>query len=201
MTFAAFVDESLAAIRALPPGGDVLGQVFRSHALRRTGTWVEFGVAGGTSLRRMAAERGAARLWGFDTFTGLPERWTRKDSLDFPAGAFAQGHVPVTEGAHLVTGLFQDTLPAWCPPEPVTFAHVDCDIYSAAACVLRHLPPRLAPGAVVLFDELVNYPGFEDHEMRALYEAHGRGLRWEWLAAYGGPEQWPNEPVAIRIVP
>lgn len=36
------------------------------------------------------------------------------------------------------------------------------------------LNPYLAPGCIVLFDDLVNYPDYREHEIRAL---------WEWLQA------------------
>lgn len=173
----------------------VLGMFDRGGpVVARSGLWCEFGVATGGTLRLLAQERGAARLVGFDTFTGLPEAWARKDSLAFPAGTFACAP-PDVPGAELAIGLFQETLPGFdTRGAPLTFLHVDCDIYSAADTVLRWAQPHLlAPEAVVVFDELVGYPGFEAHEWRALSEAYDRGLRWEWLCAAG-------EGVAIRVV-
>ena len=85
-------------------------------------------------------------------------------------------------------------------PEPVTFVHVDCDIYSAAKCALSHVRPMLADGAIIAFDELLNYPGFEKHEMRALYEVtEEEGLRYEWLIAGGGTDSWLSERAAILV--
>ena len=188
----AWLRDVLAKVRALPPPPgkwngtpDVLGQVLRSDRLQRSGTWCEFGVADGSTLRRIAPFRGSACVWGFDTFSGLPEEWVRRDDVVHLAGHFAQERVPLVAGAHLVTGLFQDTLPSWCPPEPVTFAHVDCDLGSATRCVLDHVGPKLAPGAFVAFDEALEYPGHEEHEILALYEAELKGLRWEPVFAGG----------------
>lgn len=48
--------------------------------------------------------------------------------------------------------------------------------YSGANDVLTLLNDRISPGAIVLFDELVNYPAYRDHEMKAL---------WEWLGRTG----------------
>lgn len=189
-----WLTDVLAQVKAIPPAAksgftgntpDVLGQVLRSDRLIRSGTWAEFGVADGTSLRRITARRGNARVWGFDSFMGLPEEWKRKDDCPHPAGKFAQDHIPRVAGAHLVTGLFQETLPSWRPPEPLTFVHVDCDLYSSTKCVLGHVVPMLAPGAVVAFDEIFEYPGFEEHEALALYEATEVGLRWDPLFAGG----------------
>lgn len=188
----AWLRDVLARARALEPPTskwngtpDVLGQVLRSDRLQRTGTWAEFGVADGSTLRRIASLRGNARVWGFDTFTGLPEEWKRRDDVVHLKGHFAQERIPQVASAHLVTGLFQDTLPSWRPPTPVTFVHVDCDLYSATKCVFDHVATMLAPGAIVAFDEIFEYPGFEEHEALALYEATESGLRWEPLFCGG----------------
>ena len=36
----------------------------------------------------------------------------------------------------------------------------------------RHVGPYLRDGALLVFDELVNYPAYREGEMRALYEWH-----------------------------
>lgn len=202
MTLDEFAADAVAKLKALPAGGDVLDQVFASPLLQRTGTWAEFGVAGGGTLRRIhAAAQDHVVVWGFDTFTGLPENW--RDG--FPKGTFScEGALPRVAGVYLVPGLFQDTLPGWRPQAPVTFVHVDCDLYSATKCVLTHVRQHLADGAIIVFDELWNYPGFEQHEMRALYEATEEGLRYDWLFVHGRgdhgrEDMWPNERAAIIV--
>ena len=53
---------------------------------------------------------------------------------------------------------------------PVALLHLDSDIYSAAIFVLRTLiaDHRIVSGTVIVFDELFNYCGFENHESLAL---------------------------------
>ena len=55
--------------------------------------------------------------------------------------------------------------------QPVALLHLDSDIYSAAIFVLRTLiaDGRIVHGSVIVFDELFNYCGFENHESLALY--------------------------------
>ena len=69
-------------------------------------------------------------------------------------------------------GWFNTTLPAFlrARPQNVSLVHIDCDLYSSTAYVLEHLEPRLSPGAVLAFDELINYPEYQDHELLALAE-------------------------------
>lgn len=86
-------------------------------------------------------------------------------------------------GVHLVAGWFSESIPAWLQAcgESVQLLHVDCDLYESARDVLFGLNDRLQPGAVILFDELVDftgssYPNWRDGEWRALLE---------WLAEFG----------------
>jgi hypothetical protein len=48
--------------------------------------------------------------------------------------------------------------------------HIDCDIYSSTKTVLGLTAGRLAPGAVLVFDEFFNYVSFERHEYKAFFE-------------------------------
>jgi predicted O-methyltransferase YrrM len=132
------------------------------------GLYLEFGVFRGTTLNWLASLTDHT-LYGFDSFEGLPERW--RDG--FEPGRFRVRRMPaVRRNVRLVPGWFDQSLPAFLAehPEPVAFLHVDCDLYSSTKCVLDHLGPRLAPGSVIVFDEFLNYPGWEDGESRAFRE-------------------------------
>lgn len=158
--------------------------------VQRWGTWVEFGVGGGGSFEFFAARRGRARMWGFDSFRGLPEDW----NAEHPKGRFAEQRPPMPpEGCHYVVGLFEETLPAWSPP-PITFVHVDCDLYRSALEALSHLwNGKLENGAVILLDDCFTAP-LDNGVLRALHEAWGHWRKWEWIArAQGG------DAAAIRV--
>ena len=80
---------------------------------------------------------------------------------------------PVRSNVTIVKGLFDDTLPGFLAEHAdkrVAFLHIDCDLYSSAKTVLRHLAPRLGAGSVIIFDELYNYPGWEHDEYKAFME-------------------------------
>ena len=158
--------------------------------VQRWGTWVEFGVAGGGTFSTWAKQRGRARLWGFDSFRGLPEDW--KD--DHLKGKFAADHPPMPpEGCHYVVGLFADTLPSWSPPDPITFAHIDCDLYRGARQALAHIRPRLADGAVIVLDDCFT-PPIDNGVMRAMHEVMGSWPRWEWIGRSNS-----GDAAAIRV--
>lgn len=139
-----------------------------SLAPKTGGMALEFGVATGNTLRAITSARGGARVFGFDSFDGLPEPWLN----GMPAGAFARDDLPDVPGAELVVGLFADTLPGFLAehPDHIDFLHVDGDLYSSAKTVLDHCGPRLRPGCIVHFDEFFNFPGWKRHEYRAWME-------------------------------
>ena len=165
------------------------------HALEHApedGLALEFGVATGTTLRIIARD-GQHSVFGFDSFDGLPERWR----LGFETGTFATDALPDVPGAELVVGLFAETLPAFLAEHagPVSFLHVDCDLYASTRTVLELVGPRLVEGTVIAFDEYYNFPGWQDHEYRAWAEyVEQTDLRFEYLGLTMDDEQ-----VSVRV--
>ena len=131
------------------------------------GLWLEFGVFTGSTLNLTAEFRErhcgptAGPVYGFDTFTGLPENWAG----GFVQGAFSlEGDLPhVRHNIELVKGLFSDSLPPWMQAQrdanmgefpPVTYLHIDCDLYAGARDALTLLKEHISPGCVLIFDEV-----------------------------------------------
>lgn len=167
---------------------------FALSEIKASGLALEFGVATGTTLAIIAdALASELTVVGFDIFTGLPETWR----TGFPQGEFAQDTVPEVPGARVITGLFEDTLPKFLADndEPVAFMHLDADLYSSTKTALDLTADRLAPGAILLFDEFFNYPGWQQHEFRAWEEfVAATGRTHEYLAYTGN-----NEQVVVRL--
>jgi len=154
-------------------------EILQKVEIAREGLWLEFGVANGGSLRQLAAIRGAARVYGFDAFRGLPEDWRP----GYSAGMFACS-APSVAGATIIDGWFSDTLPKFVFDVPVTLVHIDCDLYSSTLTALRHVGPHLAPGAVIMFDELTVSDAINDkHELTALYDMVGLGMKYKWIVS------------------
>jgi predicted O-methyltransferase YrrM len=139
------------------------------------GLALEFGVFKGTTVNHLARQAPDRRFHGFDSFTGLPDHWTgvRYSPVNFDR----HGKKPkVAANVSVIEGWFDKTLPAFLARErePIGFIHVDCDISASAKTVLDLTIPRLAPGAVIVFDEFFNYKGYELHEYKAFFEAAER---------------------------
>jgi hypothetical protein len=148
-----------------------------------SGSWLEFGVFTGSTLNLTAEFRerfcgpDSGRVYGFDTFTGLPENWAG----GFGAGAFSlNGEFPyVRHNIELVKGLFSDSLPPWIEAQKamnngrfprISYLHIDCDLYAGSKDALELLKEYIVPGCVLIFDELLHYPEYREHEVKALWE-------------------------------
>ena len=182
-----------------------LHYVFENIGLRhREDTlWLEFGVYNGETINYISRFT-RNRVYGFDSFEGLPETW--RDG--FEKGVFTlNGTLPaVNENVVLVKGLFQDTLSTFLSSEnkKVSFVHIDCDLYSSTKHVLDKLICFMDEECIVVFDELVNYPGFDgdNGELKAFYEfVTEHDIRFEWIGMNGviGDEGKTHENVAVRI--
>jgi predicted O-methyltransferase YrrM len=189
---AAFVLEHMPKAQVFWHPHDTLR--FALAEIKGPGLALEFGVASGTTLAIIADTVACDRsVVGFDGFTGLPETWR----TGFPAGEFAQAPPTDIPGARMVTGLFEDTLPAFLAEtdEPIAFVHLDADLYSSTTAVLDLVDERLAPDTVLVLDEFFNYPGWQGHEFRAWNEFIARkGRTFDYLAYTGN-----NEQVVVRL--
>jgi len=149
-----------------------------------SGVVLEFGVYTGDSLSAIS-ELSKQEVHGFDSFQGLPQDWRS----GFKKGHFAiQGLPTVKSNVRLHVGLFSETLPGFARSlqesgEVVRFMHVDCDLYSSTKDVLFGLRFAIVPGTVILFDEYLNYPGWENGEWLAFDEfCRESGRRYKYLA-------------------
>jgi len=135
------------------------------------GTCLEFGVWHGTSINYMANARPDATFYGFDSFEGLPEAWI----TGHPAGHFSVDLSKLKFVSNVQTrqGWFNKTLPTFVTEfeGQLQAIHIDCDLGSSTACVLRELTTLIKTHKpLILFDEFYNYTGFEDHEFKAFLE-------------------------------
>jgi hypothetical protein len=121
------------------------------------------------TLKRRRDER---LVHGFDSFEGLEEDWSGEG---LKAGYFQQGGVlpPVRPNVRLYKGWVQDTLGPFYAEQagaPLALLHIDTDTYTPAQHILEVSKPRMREGTVVVFDELIGYPNWRQHEFRALQE-------------------------------
>ncbi len=166
-------------------------------------TYLEFGVFQGDSIRRWSElnTHGDSRFWGFDTFTGLPEKWEMfsgplADGFFDVGGNFPQ----IKDGrVKFVKGLFQQSLPSFrgtFQESGQLVVHIDADLYSAALYVMTYMNDSLKPGTILVFDEFSSIL----HEFRALEDYCAAYMRkYEVLAAVRSPVDYYSQ-IAIRLI-
>jgi predicted O-methyltransferase YrrM len=147
------------------------------------GDYLEFGVYVGTSLLCMhrasrAVGMESIRLFGFDSFQGLPEAAAVEDGGLWQPGWYRAELETVREHLNrngidwarttLVPGWFEDTLqPEVAKQHAIRKASVimiDCDIYSSACTALGFCAPLIRDCAVIVFDDW-NPGGLASKEM------------------------------------
>jgi hypothetical protein len=161
------------------------------------GTVLEFGVATGRTLNQFARWLPNKPIHGFDGFVGLPEDWTSR----MRKGFFARSTLPrVRHNCQLWVGWFDQTLPKFKEQiqltRPIALLHVDCDLYSSTVTILNSLKDNIVPGTVIIFDEYINYPGWQLDEFKAWQEHCKKyGVEYEYIGRVS-----KHQKVAVRVL-
>jgi len=132
--------------------------------------YLEFGVFKGASANFFS--KFINKLYCFDSFEGLKEDWV---GISLPKGHFnLNKKVPkLNSNVEPIVGWVEDTLEQFLKKHnpKINFVHLDMDTYSPTKFTLEKLKPYLVKDAIILFDQLYNYIGWENGEYKALKEA------------------------------
>ncbi len=130
---------------------------------------LEFGVYQGKSANYFS--KYVKKLYAFDGFQGLKEDWLgtnqRKGSVDL------NKKVPkLNSNVEPIVGWVENTLEDFLEKHnpKINFVHLDMDTYSPTKFTLERIKPFLVKDAIILFDELYNYVGWQHGEYKALKE-------------------------------
>lgn len=164
---------------------------YRNYCLtstNRKGYYFEFGVFRGESINYFANMPGFENttFYGFDSFEGLSEAWggTKMGKQFFDQA----GSLPkVQPNVRLIKGWIDDTLPEFITKNlstsnAVDFIHVDVDTYTPTSVILKETVNYFVPGTILMFDELLGYPGWREHEHKALEEIVAPIWHFEYIA-------------------
>jgi hypothetical protein len=145
------------------------------HVADRPGAFVECGVARGGCLALMSALGGPhRRVWGFDSFEGLPPL-TEEDEgsgvywvgvvcagpsgMRAVADTFATLGIP-SDNVRLVKGWFEETLPGWVDTiGEIALLRLDSDWYRSTRYCLEMFYESVEPGGVVIIDDYLTFTG------------------------------------------
>lgn len=147
--------------------------------LAPTKTWAEFGVGCGNSaelLCDLLKEEG--NLFLFDGWEGIPTEWVLGPDMTSRKGAWAFRESKVKRRFEILKtkpaiewldGWYEDTLP-YEFPEQLGLVNIDCDVYTSTRDVLYGCDEWIGDGTVLVFDEILGYQNYQDHEYRAVKE-------------------------------
>jgi hypothetical protein len=142
---------------------------------------LEFGVFEGRTISILRKSLDDSfKVFGFDSFEGLPEDWACEDGSIAGHGVCRKGYfstkgdVPKIEGITFFKGWFEETIGNYIKiAKPIGILHVDCDLYSSTKTVLYKLNDFIVPNTIIVFDEWVfNGSGSQhgNHEQKCFYE-------------------------------
>ena len=148
-------------------------KVSLNEVVIENGLFLEFGVYKGQTINfisNQVKEQEKIKIFGFDSFEGLNEPWIYRDKGGF---SDIEGKLPkVNKNVGLIKGYFSDSLPNFIKDykDPISFLHIDSDLYSSAKTIFKHLKNNITAGTVIVFDEFFNYPGWRNGEFKAWNE-------------------------------
>jgi len=131
--------------------------------------FLEFGAYKGNSTNFFS--KYVKKLYAFDSFEGLREDWV---GGNLGKGGFnLNKKIPkFNSNIELIVGFVQDTLDDFLIKHnpKINFVHLDMDTYPSTKYALERLKPFFNKDAIIIFDELYNYPGWKGGEYKALKE-------------------------------
>ena len=130
----------------------------------------EFGVWRASSFKYLI--KVFKKGYGFDTFTGLPEDWLLGSDIEKKGTYSSDGNVPKIKGGEFIVGKFEDTLPVFfSESRPIaSVINFDADLYSSTICALNFSKQVMDKDTILIFDEFIINPSWEQDEFKALNE-------------------------------
>ncbi len=132
--------------------------------------------------------------YGFDTFEGLPEDWHQEKEGKYSS----DGNIPKIDGGEFIKGKFEDTLPKFfSEPRPLaSVINFDADLYSSTITALNFSKPVVDSKTILIFDEFLINPKWEQDEYRALNEfCENNNYTYDVLAI-----SFFTKQVAVRLI-
>jgi predicted O-methyltransferase YrrM len=160
------------------------------------GMYVEFGVSWGKSINYISKIlKSGQTITGFDSFLGLKEDFlgTKFTKNSFSTG----GKIPkVGKNVELRVGWFSDTIPKFLSERSdlFSFIHMDADTYTSTTEVLELIKDRISDGTILVFDEYIGVPNWQNNEYKAWTEfVRKYKIKYQYIA-------FSSQAVAIRVI-
>ena len=161
--------------------------------IKNNDAFYEYGVCQGVSFKYLI--KFFKKGYGFDTFKGLPEDWSKK----YKKGSFsAEGKIPEVNGGTFIAGKFEDTLPGFFSEyrPKASLINFDADLYSSTLCALNYSKSIIDKNTILIFDDFLNFDNWEQNEYKALNEfCTNNNLTYKVLAI-----SYFSRQVAVKLI-
>jgi hypothetical protein len=164
--------------------------------------FMELGVFTGHTLSLINQNTENTIVYGFDTFSGLPEDWAESSgNILYNKNAFATS-IPVdTDKNTFIVGKVEDTLLDFLKEknQKIKFIHLDLDLYSASRYALNTIFDYLEDEAIIVIDDVYGLPSWEEHSIKSLSECFDESkYDMEPIATCGWVDGWASMALKIK---
>src|SRR5262249_3970008 len=154
--------------------------------VRIGGLFAGFGVHMGGPINHIAraVKTKNVTIYGFDSFEGLKKDW---QGTTYQAGHFNIGGKPPHRppNVRMINGWIDETMSRFLADHggPFCFIQLDAVTFESTELVLSLLRSRIVPGTIIIFDEYLGFPNWQNGEWLAWRQfVERRGLKYRYLA-------------------
>ena len=136
--------------------------------------YLEFGIFKGESIN-FFSNKLKTTIYGFDSFEGHSHDWPGTSTVEKNNHYDQKGIIPkVNSNVYLIKGFIDETLDDFLKEknQKINFIHIDVDIYEPTLSILKLTKPYLKNGAIIIFNALYNYVGWDTGQYKALKEIY-----------------------------
>ena len=164
--------------------------------------FIELGVFTGHTLSLINQNTENIMVYGFDTFSGLPEDWVESNgNILYNKNAFATSLPENTGKNTFIVGKVEDTLADFLKEkkQKIKFIHLDLDLYSASKYALNTIFDYLEDEAIIVIDDVYGLPSWEEYSIKSLSECFDESkYEMEPVATCGWINGWASMALKIK---
>ena len=164
--------------------------------------FIELGVFTGFTLNLINQNTEDIIVYGFDTFSGLPEDWAESSgNVLYTKNAFNTNIPEDTAKNKFIVGKIEDTLSNFLKEknQKIRFIHLDLDLYSASKYAFDIIFDWLEDEAIIVIDDVYGLPSWEEYSIKSLADSFNE-LKYEVepIATCGWKDGWASMALKVK---
>lgn len=164
--------------------------------------FIELGVFTGLTLNLINQNTKDIVVYGFDTFSGLPEDWAESSgNVLYTKNTFATTIPEDTDKNKFIVGKIEDTLSNFLKEknQKIRFIHLDLDLYSASKHAFNIVFDWLEDEAIIVIDDVYKLPSWEEYSIKSLADSFDESkYELEPVATCGWKDGWASMALKVK---